>query len=59
MSERKKKILIMEPQKFVACLPNYENISAGPMVKNLKRIFYHKSGTELRLEASQKIKLLT
>ena len=57
MKKRERKVV--EPCKLVACLPGYENKDAGIMSKRLRKVFYHKSGTELRLEQSQKIKLIT
>ena len=49
---------IIEPEKFLACLPGYENLNPGPLVKKLSRRFRHKSGSELRLELEQRQKLL-
>jgi hypothetical protein len=50
---------VVELQPLVACLKGHENVSPGPIVRRLTRRFYHKSGSELRLEQEQKIKLLT
>jgi hypothetical protein len=54
-----KKSNVVELQPRVACLKGQEHISPGPLVRRLTRRFYHKSGSELRLEQEQKIKLLT
>lgn len=53
-----KKSNVIELQPLVACLKGQEHISPGPLVRKLTRRFYHKSGSELRLEQEQKIKLL-
>jgi len=50
---------VIELQPRVACLKGREHISAGPLMRRLTRKFYHKSGSELRLEQEQQIKLLT
>jgi hypothetical protein len=52
------RIKVIELEPLVAVLKGHEEIQPGPIVKRLTRKFYHKSGTELRLEASQQIKLL-
>lgn len=54
-----RKITVVELEPLVAVLKGHETIQPGPFAKRLTRKFYHKSGTELRLEASQKVKLLT
>lgn len=54
-----KKSNVVELQPRVACLKGQEHINPGPLVRRLTRRFYHKSGSELRLEQEQKIKLLT
>ena len=51
------RIKVIELEPLVAVLKGHEEIQPGPIVKRLTRKFYHKSGTELRLEASQQIKL--
>jgi hypothetical protein len=51
--------IIIEPEKLVACLPGYEKITVGKMIHRISRKFYHKSGTELRLEQEQKQKLIS
>ena len=43
----------------MACLPGYEDKDGGIMTRRLRKVFYHKSGSELRLEEAQKIKLIT
>jgi hypothetical protein len=53
------RIKIIEQEKFVACLPGYENVHIGDSIKKIKPRFYHKSGTELRLELEQRIKQLS
>ncbi len=55
---KSKRTHVIEVEPLVACLPGYQTINPGPMAKNLTKKFYHKSGTELRLELQQKIKLL-
>jgi myo-inositol catabolism protein IolC len=43
----------------MCCLPGHENVwPEQGILKKLTRKFYHKSGTELRLEQEQQIKLL-
>ena len=54
----KSKVKVIEVQPLVACLIGCQDINPGPMRKRLTKKFYHKSGTELRLEVQQKIKLL-
>ena len=54
-----KRIKYVELQPLVACLLGYEHIKAGPLERSLSIKFYHKSGTELKLESEQKVKLLT
>jgi hypothetical protein len=56
---RKKEIPVIEVNELVACLPGYENVTAGAVVKRLTPKFYHRSGTELRLELEQRTKLIT
>lgn len=51
--------MVIELQPLVACLKGHEDVTPGPIVRRLTRKFYHKSGSELRLEQEQKIKLLT
>lgn len=54
-----RKSVTVEPYPFVCCLPGHEDVMPEKgILKKLTRKFYHKSGTELRLEAEQKIKLL-
>jgi hypothetical protein len=54
---RKSTVLELEP--LVCCLPGYENVTIEKnIVKRLTRKFYYKTGSELRLEAQQRIKLL-
>lgn len=50
---------VVELQPLVACLKGQEHVSPGPIVRRLTRKFYHKSGSELKLEQEQQIKLLT
>lgn len=59
MAFGKKKPTVIEVEKHVACLPGYENKNIGEVYKKLTRVFYHKSGSELRLEHEQKTKLIT
>jgi hypothetical protein len=54
-----KKPDVIELQPRVACLKGQEHVTPGPLVRRLTRRFYHKSGSELRLEQEQQIKLLT
>jgi hypothetical protein len=49
----KNKKSIIEPLPLVACLPNYEEITGGPMVRNLKKRFYLRSSNELKLESEK------
>lgn len=51
--------VIIEQEKFVACLPGYENVTIGDSIKRIRPRFYHKSGTELRLELEQRVKQLS
>jgi hypothetical protein len=54
-----KKITIIEISPLVCSLPGKENSTAEEgILRKLTRRFYHKSGSELRLEQSQKVKLL-
>lgn len=54
-----RKSVIVEPFPLVCCLPGHEHVMPElGAIKRLTRRFYHKSGTELRLEAEQRIKLL-
>lgn len=54
-----KKSNVIELQPLVACLKGQENIKPGPIAYKLTRRFYYKSGSELRLEQQQRIKLLS
>lgn len=54
-----KRFMVVELQPLVACLKGHEDVTPGPIVRRLTRKFYHKSGSELRLEQEQQIKLLT
>jgi hypothetical protein len=59
----KKRDLSVELAQHLCVLASYadnnnEIIGYKPKSR-LTKIFYHKSGTELRLEASQKMKLIT
>lgn len=58
----KKRDLSVELAQHLCILASYANdnekINYKPKSR-LTKIFYHKSGTELRLEASQKMKLIT
>jgi|LakMenEpi03Aug12_release.lakeMendotaPanAssembly.Ray.scaffolds.fasta_scaffold4173405_2 hypothetical protein len=57
--ERKRKSVVVEPYPLVCCLPGRENVMPEQgILRKLTRKFYHKSGTELRLELEQRIKLL-
>ena len=54
-----KKVTIVEISPLVCSLPGKENVSAEEgILRKITRRFYHKSGSELRLEQEQKIKLL-
>lgn len=54
-----RKSATIEPYPLVCCLPGHEDVMPEKgILKKLTRKFYHKSGTELRLEAEQRIKLL-
>jgi hypothetical protein len=54
-----KKVTIIEIAPLVCSLPGKENASAEEgILRKITRRFYHKSGSELRLEQAQKIKLL-
>lgn len=54
---RKSKVLELEP--LVCCLPGYENVTIERnILKRLTPKFYFKTGSELRLEEQQRIKLL-
>lgn len=54
-----RKSRVVEPFPLVCCLPGHENVMPEKgILKKLTRRFYHKSGTELRLEQEQQIKLL-
>jgi hypothetical protein len=54
-----RKSAVVEPYPLVCCLPGHENVMPEKgILKKLTRKFYHKSGTELRLEQEQQIKLL-
>jgi hypothetical protein len=57
---KKKSINVIELGKHVACLASSINteISRKTYFK-ITPMFYHKSGSELRLEQQQKMKLLT
>jgi hypothetical protein len=50
---------VIELQPLVACLKGHEDVNPGPIVRRLTRKFYHKSGSELRFEQEQQVKLLT
>lgn len=55
-----RKSRVVEPFPLVCCLPGHENVMPKKgVLKQLTPKFYHKSGSELRLEQEQKIKLLT
>ena len=54
-----RKSRVVEPFPLMCCLPGHENVwPEQGILKKLTRKFYHKSGTELRLEAEQRLKLL-
>lgn len=54
---RKSRVVELFP--LVCCLPGHENVwPEQGILKKLTRKFYHKSGTELRLEEEQRTKLL-
>ncbi len=55
MSKRNR--LVVETEKLVGCLPGYENFNFQTKMKMTPK-FYHKSGSELRLEYEQRTKLL-
>jgi hypothetical protein len=58
----KNRDLSVELSKHLCVLASYanDNEKIGYQPKSrLTKTFYHKSGTELRLEASQKVKLIT
>lgn len=58
--DRRIKIKVVEPFPLVCCLPGHENVMPEKGILNkLTRKFYHKSGTELKLEQEQQIKLLS
>ena len=54
-----KKINIVEISPLVSSLPGKETATAETgILRKLTRRFYYKSGSELRLEQEQKMKLL-
>lgn len=60
MLRNKRKSVAVEIEPLVACLPGYENQTLPKGIYHrLTPKFYHKSGTELRLEQEQKTKLIT
>lgn len=60
MLRTKRKSVVVEVAPLVACLPGYEDQSLPKgMYHKITPKFYHKSGTELRLEQSQRTKLIT
>jgi hypothetical protein len=55
-----RKSRVVEPFPHVCCLPGHENVwPEQGILRKLTRKFYHKSGTELKLEQEQRVKLLT
>jgi len=60
LKKSKKKSQIVEIDKFCACLPGHEEVTISKKTYfNITPRFYHKSGSELRLEQSQRTKLIT
>jgi hypothetical protein len=54
-----KKSVVVEPFPFVCCLPTHADVMPEKgILRKLTRRFYHKSGSELRLEEEQRVKLL-
>ena len=51
---------VIELENLLACIPSRIECKApSQMVRKLTKKFYHKSGTELRLEQQQRIKLIS
>lgn len=51
---------VIEIENLLACIPSRVECKApSEMVRKLTKKFYHKTGTELRLEQQQKMKLIS